>query len=191
MKVAIIVGSIRIGRQSHKIAYYLEKQFQERGIKTDIIDLLFYPLPMLIERVNLHPNEPAAVTGLSKRLQQADAILLVTPEYHGSYSGVLKNAIDYFRTEFRRKPMGVVSTSAGKLGGISASVQLQQLVLHLGACPVPLKLTVPEIHLQFDDDYNPLNDGIVKTAQHYLDEFLWFAGAIVSAKQRSAKKELV
>jgi NAD(P)H-dependent FMN reductase len=191
MKIVILSGSIRLGRQSHKIAYYLERKLQDRGMETDLIDLIDYPLPLLEERVNLHPNPPGGTVDLSRRLHEADAILLVSPEYHGSYSGVLKNAVDYFRTEFQKKPIGVVTATAGKLGGISAAGLMQQLVLHMGAYPLPLKLLVPEIQNQIDDNYQPLNEGIVKTVDRYLDEFLWFASAIVTAKKDSLKKDLV
>jgi azobenzene reductase len=187
MRVAIMLGSVRIGRQTHKVAYYLQRLLEERGVDVDMIDLLHHPLPLMEERVQLHPNVPPAVKSISDTLHNADAILLVTPEYHGSYSGVLKNALDYFRAEFGKKAIGVVTTSGGKLGGINASLQLQTLILHMGAYALPLKLLVPEIHLAIDDNYQPLQQSLVNNANKFLDEFLWLASAVATAKVQQLK----
>ena len=188
MRVAIMLGSVRIGRQTHKIAYYLQKLLEERGVSVDMIDLLHHPLPLMEERVQLHPSLPSEVKWIGKTLHDADAILLVTPEYHGSYSGVLKNALDYFRAEFSKKAIGVVTTSGGKLGGINASLQLQTLILHLGAYALPLKLLVPEIHLAIDDNYQPLQDTLVVNTNKFIDEFLFLASAVSNAKSQQLKK---
>jgi azobenzene reductase len=100
MKIAILIGSIRQGRQSQKIAHYLQRQLQAKGLHIDLIDLAENQLPMLEERVGRHPQLPQEVHDLSTRLHAADAVIMVTPEYHGSFSGVLKNALDYFYGEF-------------------------------------------------------------------------------------------
>jgi NAD(P)H-dependent FMN reductase len=76
---------------------------------------------------------------IQEKLDQADASVFLSPEYHGSYSGALKNAVDYFSTEFRRKPIGVVAVGAGRMGGINASTEMQQLVLYSWVpirCPI-------------------------------------------------------
>ncbi|HEU4609893.1 MAG TPA: NAD(P)H-dependent oxidoreductase [Chitinophagaceae bacterium] len=191
MKTAIIIGSIRTGRQSQKIAWYLEKKLKKKGVEVDMIDLKDYPLPLLEERVHIHMDPPANAVELSGRLYEADSLILVSPEYHGSYSGVLKNALDYFRTEFSRKVIGVVTTSGGKFGGINASHQLQDLVLHVGAYPMPVKLLVPEIHFAFDADNNLLPEALQKSTQQFVDEFVWFASAISTARHHKKEKELV
>ena len=188
MKVAIIIGSIRIGRQSHKVGLYLEEKLQERGILTDLIDLAENPLPLLEERTGYHPQLSDDVQQISARLHAADALLLVTPEYHGSFSGVLKNALDYFWAEFNKKPIGVVTVSGGKFGGINASKQLQHVILSLGAFALPTKLLVPEVHLAFDESFQPRTEKVVQSTDRFLNEFIWFAEAIVHAKSVSEKR---
>jgi azobenzene reductase len=182
MKITIVAGSARIGRQSHKAAYYLEKLVQKRTTEVDLIDLGKEALPILEERAGQHPELPDKIQAISKRLNEADALIFVTPEYHGSFSGVLKNALDYFWAEFHRKPIGVVAVSAGKMGGINASTQLQHVILSLGGFPLPLKLLVPEIQNAFDEDFKPLIDGIDKRANKFLDELLWLADAVYQKK---------
>lgn len=188
MKVAIIIGSIRIGRQSHKVGLYLEKKLRERSIAVDLIDLAENPLPMLEERVGMPSDLFKTVQQISERLNHADALLLVTPEYHGSFSGVLKNALDYYWEEFNKKPIGVITVSNGKFGGINASTQLQHVILSLGAFALPTKLLIPEVHLAFNDLYQPRNKKIVQNTKQFLDEFTWFAEAIAHAKSPSEKR---
>ena len=63
MKVAILTGSVRSGRQSHKIAHHLERKLRERGAEADLIDLAETPLPILDDRSGRPPQLQAAVQG--------------------------------------------------------------------------------------------------------------------------------
>jgi azobenzene reductase len=182
MRVAILIGSVRSGRQTHKIAYYLERRLREHNVDVDMIDLIYYSLPMMEEDSDSNKVETNEIAQIGK-LKKADAIILISPEYHGSFSGVLKNAIDYFWKDFIKKPVGVVTTSTGKMGGINASTQMQHVVLSLGAYPIPQKLLVPWIDHAFDDDFNPLNENLIKATDKFLQEFLWFSTAIMNAKK--------
>ncbi|WP_437782711.1 NADPH-dependent FMN reductase [Sorangium sp. So ce1097] len=188
MRISILLGSTRTGRQSHKVAHHLERELQKRSVATDLIDLAESPLPILDERAGRHPQIQARVQGLSARLHEADGLLFVTPEYHGSFSGVLKNALDYFWEEFSKKPIGVAAVSAGKLGGINASTQLQHVILSLGAFPVPTKLLVPEVQSAFDESLQVNGEHLVKSTARFLDEYLWFARAIVDAKRAAPER---
>lgn len=181
MKVAIMLGSVRSGRQTHKPAYFLEKSLISRGIDTDLVDLMMEPLPVFGDPSGKMERN-GTYSSIAKRLDEADAIILITPEYHGSFSGVLKNALDFFGKEFSKKPIGVSSVSTGGMGGINASTQLQQVVLSMGAFPMPYKWLVPFVDQAFDDNFNPQHEKIVKTVRKFIDEFLWFADAIYQKK---------
>lgn len=191
MRVAILLGSVRKGRKSHAVAYYLEEMLEARQVNVDLIDLDREPLPIFEEQPARHPDPPQSVLEIGRRLEAADALLMVTPEYHGSISGVLKNAIDYYRPEFERKPIGVVTTSTGAFGGINASTHLQQIILGVWAYPMPLKLLVPHIHEAFDEQMQPLRPDVTQTTKRFLDEFLWFADAICRKKQEPLEEEPV
>lgn len=185
MKIAILLGSVRAGRQTHKIAYYVENKLVERGHEVLMLDLGTNPVPLMNERFGRAELQPPEVTDLAEKFKQADAILLVSPEYHGSFTGVIKNALDYYWKEFERKPMGVIATGSGRMGGINASTQLQHIILSMGAYPVPYKLLVPQIQHAFDEQMQPVKEELVKSTERFLNEFLWFANAIVQAKSHS------
>jgi NAD(P)H-dependent FMN reductase len=143
------------------------------------------------ERITLDPNPPVNALLISEKLKNADAIILVTPEYQGSFTGVLKNALDYFLPEFLKKVVGVATTAGGRMGGINASVQLQHVILSMGAYPLPQKLIVSEIQNAFDEEFNPKQELLAKQGEKFVDEFVWFAQAIVNAKQIKIQKELI
>lgn len=175
MKVAILIGSVRPGRQSHKIAWYLEGRLQQQGICTDLIDL------------GNQSTEKSAVT----RVQEAEALIFVTPEYHGSFSGVLKITLDEMGPECYQKPIGVVTVSSGKMGGINAAVQLQHVILSLGAYALPGKLLIPDVQTAFDDSFQLVNERTIKSANKFLSEYLWFASALLEKKARDNKAQLL
>lgn len=184
IRIAIILGSVREGRLTHKVAHFLFKRLQAAtGIEPVLIDLAEHDIPILTGRWERQPDPPESLVALSGLLLQADALIFCSPEYHGSYSGVLKNAVDHFRKEFIRKPIGVVAVGAGKFGGINASTEMQQLILSLGAFPMPYKLLVPFIKEAFDPSGHPLREEIVQQTDRFVSEFLWFASAIYAAKK--------
>ncbi|MEM7656466.1 MAG: NAD(P)H-dependent oxidoreductase [Bacteroidota bacterium] len=186
MKIAIILGSVRTGRKSHLVDNYLVRLLQaEEGVSPNLLDLKEYDLPLLSDCWAKQDPPPESLVQFGDALQQADGILLISPEYHGSYIGVLKNALDHYWQEFQHKPMGVVSTSTGKFGGINGSIHMQQLILSLGAFPIPKRWVVPHIQEVFDPTGNLTDPSAQKGAHLFLKEFLWFTKAITQAKQIS------
>lgn len=187
MNIAILLGSIRKERQSHKVGLYLRNKLRNRAIETTVIDLAASPLPLL-EMQSGHPIDlDVEIKNISRQLLEADAIIFVTPEYHGSFSGVIKNAIDYFWREFQKKPIAIAASSSGKMGGINASTQLQHVISSLGAYALPKKLLISEIHNVFDSSHQPLKESINEDAEFFLDEFLWLTEAIALKKKETQK----
>lgn len=184
----VVIGSVRLGRQSHKVARYLENilgQFAHTEIT--VLDLLDEPLPMMDERYDLHPDPPDLVRRTGERIRSADAFIFVSPEYGGSYPGVLKNLTDLFGRQMTGKAIGVVTTSSGKMGGINASHQLQHLVLSMRSYPMPLKLLIPFVHEAFDEQLKPLHAELHTSANQFIRTFLEFASAITAMRQGKFK----
>lgn len=167
MKIALLLGSIRQGRHSHKAAYHLSQCLQQHPqvSQVHIWDLATHPLPLMDTPASTDTN----VVMLQQLLQAADGVVLVSPEYHGSYTGVLKNALDYLGGNFKAKPIAVLCTGSGKMGGINASVQLQHLILSMGCYPMPQKLLVPFVDQAFDEANQQPNDAIL------AEQFVQFA----------------
>lgn len=90
------------------------------------------------------------VARLQEAVRQADGIVLGTPEYHGGYSGVLKNALDLMGfPEFEGKMVGLVAVSGGALGGAGPLSGLRSVCRALHAWVVPNECTIPRARRAF------------------------------------------
>lgn len=184
-KIAIVVGSVRMGRETPKVSSYVASRLKEKeGVEVEILDLLEYNFPVMEERLGLHPNPPARLEEFSNKLTTADAIVIVSPEYNGSYPGALKNVLDYFGKEFKRKPMGVVTDSNGDFAGISASHQLCLFIVRMGAFVSPVKLMVGNVDKAFDADGKPVDARIAKGTDAFINELLWLTEAVTTRKSK-------
>ena len=95
---------------------------------------------------------PPDVTRLRRAVAASHGLILGTPEYHGSYSGVLKNAIDLMGfDEFGGKMIGLVGVSGGAMGALGALASLRTVGRSLHAWVVPEQATVPQAWKAFDD----------------------------------------
>jgi azobenzene reductase len=185
-KITILYGAIREGRLSIRAAKALKRTLEASGkVEVTFIDIKDHNLPVMEARLKDMENPPASLLEISTALENADGIVFVTPEYNNSYSGALKNAVDYFTKEWAKKPIGICCGSNGKQGGINASNLLQLLVLAIGAFPMPYKLLVPELHLSLDEEGNPLTEIMGKNLQRFVEEYLWFVTAISNQKKNS------
>lgn len=129
MNIVILTGSNRKNAASSGLAEYAAAIMRESGHTVRLIHLYHTPLPLYSpEAENLqHPG----VEQLLRSFGEADAIMLTTPEYHGSISGVLKNALDYLgQAQFKGKAVLTASTAGGAVG-ISSLLQLQAIVRNL------------------------------------------------------------
>jgi NAD(P)H-dependent FMN reductase len=140
------------------------------------------------ERLHRRDDPPPRLQEYSDKISRADSLIIVTPEYNNGYPGVLKNALDYLLPEYERKPIGIVTVSAGSFGGINCLAQLRLVTLGMGAFPIPENLSVSRVHDSFQEDGTPNDLAYEKRAAGFLDEVLWFGEAIADrkAKERSA-----
>jgi len=109
MKLAVITGATRPGRQTPKQSKWIVKTASELDdVEVEHVDLKDYPLPFFNEAISprYNPNrqlEPAVKKWLAK-IDQFDAYIFVTPEYNHSLPGELKNVFDFITWELKRKP---------------------------------------------------------------------------------------
>ena len=188
--IPIIAGSTRRDRQSIKVArFVLSKLKQRNGVETELLDLLEYNFPMMEERLHHRDDPPPRLQEYADKIQRADSLVIVTPEYNNGYPGVLKNALDYLLPEYERKPIGIVTVSAGGFGGLNCLAQLRLVTLGMGAFPIPENLSVSRVHDSFKEDGTPNDPSYEKRTAGFLDEVLWFTEAIADrkAKDKSPK----
>ena len=188
LSIPIIAASTRRDRQSIKVARFVLARLQQRpNVATELLDLLEFNFPIMEERLHHRDDPPPRLQEFGDKLGRADAFIIVTPEYNHGYPGVLKNALDYLLPEYERKPVGIASVSAGGFGGISCLAQLQNVLIAMGAVPIPESLSVSHIRDSFKEDGTPNEPAYEKKAAVFLDEVLWFAEAVANRKAKDRK----
>ena len=182
MKIEIISGSPRINSVTRRVALNLKNWLDTNtDHETDIIDMKDWSLPPVQSVFVSVDRTPEEFKLLAARIFNADAFILVTPEYNGSYSPAMKNLLDHFPKQ-HHKPFGIVTASPGALGGIRASQQLLQLIPALFGIASPYLLIVPTVDKKFDEAGNLLDSSFEKNVHNFVSEFLWLSENIVTRK---------
>jgi len=142
LKLAIILGSTRPGRNGKAVADWVLTKAKERtSADYELIDLIDYPLPHLDEPVppSLGKYAGEHTKAWAAKISEYDGYVFVTPEYNHSTSGVLKNAIDYLYAEWNNKAAAFVSY--GNAGGARAIEHLRAVSSELQLAHVRQTLT--------------------------------------------------
>ena len=136
IRILGIAGSLR--RESfNRAALRAATQLVPEGVTIDIFELDGIPGFNQDEE----QNPPAKIAELKRRIREADAILIVTPEYNYSIPGVLKNAIDwasrpYGDSAWNGKPVAIMGASIGAIGTARAQYHLRQMFVFLNMFPI-------------------------------------------------------
>lgn len=182
MKIEIISGSPRINSISRRVALNLKNWIETNTEhEAGIIDMKDWDLPAVQSVFVSVDQTPAEFQQLSARIFKADAFILVTPEYNGSYSPAMKNLLDHFPKQ-HHKPFGIVTASPGVMGGIRASQQLLQLIPALFGIASPYLLIVPQVDKKFDGEGNLIDQSFYKSVHNFISEFIWLATKLVEEK---------
>jgi len=179
MRIEIISGSPRPNSLTRRVAYHIKSQLEKYADhEVGIIDIRDWALPPVQAVFSSVENTPAPFRPLAERMFQADAFILVTPEYNGSYSPVLKNLLDHFPKQ-HHKPFGIVTASPGAMGGMRASQQLLLLVPALFGIASPYMLVVPFVDKKFSPDGDLLDESFQHNVHNFVKEFLWLSENVV------------
>ena len=123
----------------------------EFDVETDLIELRDYDLPFC--GATPEGDYPQDVSRLRGELQRAHGIILGTPEYHGSLSGVLKNMLDLMSAEqFEGKVVGLIGVAGGHPGAISSLNTMRMIGRNLHSWVLPQEVSVGDAGTAFDDD---------------------------------------
>lgn len=147
IKVLALVGSLRAASINRQIAE-LATEAAPDGVAVTIFEGLG-DLPFYNEDIDNEADVPAVVTALRAAAADADAALVVTPEYNGSYPAVIKNAIDWLSRPFgdgalKGKPLAVIGGSFGQYGGVWAHDDTRKSFGIAGPTVIEtIKLSVP------------------------------------------------
>ena len=191
MKLAVIIGSTRPGRQTPKQALWVANAANNmEGVSADVIDLKDYNMPFFDEpaspRYNPNRTISESVKSWLDKIDQYDAYVFATPEYNHSITGVLKNAMDYFTTELTRKPSAIVSH--GSSGGARAAMHLREILGESQSVVIPKAVALSGMSTLIDDAGNLSEEakanpyGPQTSLEGMLAELKWYSDALLAAR---------
>ncbi len=170
MEILGISGSLR--RDSHNTALLrAAAKLLPPGVELTIYDQLEQIPPFNEDRL---PAAPEPVRQLRAAVQRADGVLISTPEYNSSISGVLKNALDWLsrpliESPLRNKPAAVVGASTGMFGAVWAQAEARKVLGAIGARVLDRELPVPTADEQFLGDGRLAEPDLVRELTELLD----------------------
>ena len=189
MKIEIISGSPRTATVTKRVAIHLlNKLKQVQDLTVGLIDIRDHQWGIIEKVCEGSHTAPSDRSEVVQRIFEADAFVLVTPEYNGSYSPALKNFLDHFPKQ-SQKVFGIVTASPGAFGGIRAALQVQTLIYGLMGIGSPQMLIVPEVESKFSEDGSLLNEKFVESIELFTEKFLWLSRAVVYSKRPDAVKK--
>ena len=175
-----IVGSLRQGSYTRMAVQIALQGAEEMGATTRLIDLRNYDLPFCNGEHDQVEGFPDALR-LRAEIAAAQGVILGSPDYHGSFSGVLKNALDLMGfDEFGGKVMGLVGVSGGALGTVNALNDLRKVGRSLHAWVVPQQAAVPQASQHFDANGKLDDPDYAKRLQEVGREVARFAYLLTS-----------
>ena len=168
----------------------IDRAVSHPAFDVEVLDLRDWPLPIFAEHLGTIGdfNDPTysepVVRRWNHKIKQADAYLVITPEYNHSVPGVLKNAIDnvFISFAFRNKPLVTVGYSGGVAGGVRAIEHLAQIAIEAELVPLRAAVVIPQVADAFDEAGQPLNPVTDISLGVALDDLAWWSAALERAR---------
>lgn len=178
LQLAVVVASTRDGRLGSTIARWFVDQCASRTeLDVDLVELAELGLPAVLPR-----TRDDAVIAWAQRVDRADAIVVVTPEYNHGYPAPLKQAIDLVHREWFAKPVAFVSYG-GISGGLRAVEQLRLVFAEVHATTIRNTVSFHDAWQRFHASGEPVEpDGCNAAAKLMLDQLVWWGSALRAAR---------
>jgi chromate reductase len=174
IKVLGFAGSLRRSSFNRSLLNAARQQAPE-GMSIEVFDLAVVPLYNGdVEAA----GDPEGVVAFKQAIRDADAVLMVTPEYNHGVTGVMKNAVDWASrppqsAPLGHKPVGVIGASPGMTGSARGQSQLRQAFEFTNSYCMPQpELLVFRAHEKFDADGRLIDETTSAYLRRYLEAFL-------------------
>jgi NAD(P)H-dependent FMN reductase len=161
-KILILAGSTRTGSNNVRLAALAVKELTLLDVDVTRISLQDYPLPLYDPDLEARSGPPASAVKLKQMMMAHHGVFIASPEYTGSVTPLLKNAIDWVSrvrergdpvcAAFRNRIFAIASVSPESSGGLYALLALRQILeIGCGAPVVPEQLAIAGADEIFDE----------------------------------------
>ena len=159
-KILAFAGSARKDSFNKKLARVAADSARAAGADVTLLDMRDYPIPLYDGDLEAEQGIPENARALRKLMAQHQGLIIVSPEYNGFITPLLKNTLDWISRKegdedglalYRNKIGLVLSASPGGFGGMRSLALIRQLLSNLGVTVLPDQLAVPRAHQAFDE----------------------------------------
>jgi chromate reductase, NAD(P)H dehydrogenase (quinone) len=171
LKILAFAGSLREHSYSKRVVKTAVKGAENAGADVTYIDLHDFPMP-IYNADDYEKSFDENALKLQRILSENHGLLICSPEYNGSLSGALKNAIDWTSRPNDEFKMGevftgkigaIITESPGGFGGIRCLGHLRSILSILGVNVLPSEIAVGKVHEMFDGNDETMTDEKMKT----------------------------
>jgi len=180
LNLLVVVASTRPGRIGLPVSqWFVDVAKEHGGFQVSVADLAEENLPLLDEphHPRLRRYQHDHTKRWSEKVDAADAIVFVLPEYNYALGAALKNALDYLHAEWNYKPAGVVSYG-GVSAGTRSAMALQGVAYSLRLWMTPVAVNIPFVHTLLEDGVIKASESMTNAAAAMLDELSKLAPAL-------------
>lgn len=172
--ITIISGTNRPNSNTLKLARYYQKQLSKLGVESTLLSLETLPPNLLVS--DLYGARSDEFKEILNIINATEKFLFIIPEYNGSYPGALKVFIDAceFPASFYHKKAALVGHSSGKYGNIRGVDHFTGVCHYMQMHVMPLKIHIPYIRQEFDENGNLFKEDTVKFTQMQIEAFASF-----------------
>jgi NAD(P)H-dependent FMN reductase len=176
--ILIISGTNRPGSMTLRVARAVREHYQTAMIAAELLDL--QDLPAEVFAPTVYADKPAALKAMQRRVLDAAGLHVVTPEYNGSFPGILKYFIDLlkFPESFERKPVAFVGVAAGSFGALRPVEQLQMIFAYRNAHLYPERVFIAGAGTKIDAQGKVIDAELDRRLTQQARGFAHFAAAV-------------
>jgi len=187
----VFYGSYRSDRAGIRLADYATRRLVARGAQAELIDAQRVGLPMLDRMYKEHPpgKAPAVMEALAQKIRAADGFVFVAGEYNWGVQPGLKNLTDHFLEEWFWRPAGILSYSAGRIGGARSNLAWHGTLSEMGMVVISSTVTVGPITQTLDETGEPIGEAgkfLERSFSRFADDLAWWTEAAKAQRQRKA-----
>ena len=177
--IPVILGTTRRGRQSAHLARLLAREIKKQaGVETDLIDICTLPLP------TDDAGEAIKDAGFSSKIDRADGLIIVTPEYNHGYCGLLKHVLDSCLKEYIHKAVGIAGVSASPWGGTRVIQNLLPVMREIGLVTIFWDVNFSSVQKAFAEDGRLLDESYIRRIDKFLKELIWMAKTLRQGREQ-------
>ena len=182
LKILGVSFSMRESSYSTRVLKSALEKAEKRGAETKLLDLRELQLPMYHPEQNSLPE----LDKVTEYVKWADTFVLASPDYHGSMSGVMKNFLDFFWSDFTGKTFGYICASHEK--GLTVMDQMRTAVRQCYGWSMPYGVSVNSDQ-DFDKQGNITNENILSRIETIARDLVVYGSLIADQYKKDLQSK--